>query len=240
MSNVQDGLLKGEWIRETGFGRWFLQSGVWVRYVLTVAIHDFAGLLKPKQLKVRRLLDAGCGQGLAFSILEDKLNPELIVGVDIDLELLGLAQEPASACECEVSLVNAKMSALDFPDGYFDMVFCHQLLHHTAHQEAALNELYRVLSPSGVLLVGESCQSFIKTLPVQMLFNHPNKSQKTAQGYIDLVKSCGFIVQEKETKLSAPWWSLPELGLFKKIGLSKKGGVEPTEVLFLAHKSQAF
>lgn len=235
MSNVQDGLLKGEWIRETGFGRWFLRSGVWVRYVLTVGIEDFADLLRPEQLNVERLLDAGCGQGLAFAILQDKLSPKSIVGVDIDLELLELAREPAKACACEVSLVNAKMSALDFPDGHFDMIFCHQLLHHTAYQEAALEELYRVLSPGGVLLVGESCQAFIKTMPVQMLFNHPNESQKTAQGYIDLVKSCGFIVQEKETKRSAPWWSLPELGLFKKIGLSKKGG-EPTEVLFLARK----
>lgn len=226
---------KHEWIRETRFGRWFLRSDTWVRYVLVVAINDFASLLKSRNFKVDKLLDAGCGQGLAFPILEKILKPKSIVGVDIDSELLSLASEPANECDCLVSLVNAKISKLDFPDESFDMVFCHQLLHHTGNQVGALKEMYRVMSPGGLLLVGESCISFINSLPVKLLFKHPSESQKTASEFIELVKSCGFIVDDDVIQSTAPWWSLPDLGVLDKLRKNKKTR-EPSEVLFVARK----
>ncbi len=231
----QHNTLNTDWVRETRFGRWFLQSGTWVRYVLGVAIKDFSQILTPQPIKMDKILDAGCGQGLALPLIEQSWKPNEIVGIDIDVELLELAKKPAEECHCDVTLKHAKISESGFQNDYFDVIFCHQLLHHTSGQTEALKEFYRILAPGGVLLIGESCRSFIKTLPVRLLFKHPKDAQKTASEFVNLVKENGFILNDDGIKTSSPWWSLADLGLLKKIGLNKPL-VEPTEVLIVARK----
>ncbi len=227
--------LNNEWVRETRFGRWFLSTDTWVRYVLLEAVQDFSSLLVGQNTKVAKILDAGCGQGLAFSLLEKQFSPDSIIGIDVDAELLAIAGEAAESCACRVSVSNASASNTGIESGSIDMIFCHQLLHHTANQEAILREFKRVLAPDGVLLIGESCHKFIRSLPVRLLFKHPKQTQKDAKGYIDLVKNAGFVVDQKDIQTTTPWWSRMDLGLLEKWGLSKKSPI-PTEVLIVARK----
>ncbi len=235
MDKKQYDILNKEWVRETKFGRWFLQSDTWVRYVLDVAIKDFSKILGPQPPAIDKMLDAGCGQGLAFPLLEQSWNPNKIVGIDIDAELLELAEDSAKKCRCGVTLKHAKISESGHQDDYFDMIFCHQLLHHTGGQTQALKEFYRILAPGGILLIGESCRTFINTLPVRLLFKHPADAQKTASEFVDLVKENGFSINDENIKTSTPWWSLSDLGFLKKIGVNTTQG-EPTEVLIVARK----
>lgn len=228
---------KKTWVRETRFGRWFLRTNTWYRYVLTEAVVDFKNMLGSRQYNTKRVLDAGCGEGLAFSLLEKYFQPQSIDGVDIDGEQLLSAQKTAAARSCNIALEHCSAAQLPYSDNSFDIIFCHQLLHHTAEQEAVLQEFYRVLAPNGWLLVGESCRSFINTWPVRLLFRHPNHVQKDSAGYINLVRQAGFVVNDADIKTSTPWWSLPDLGLKKKWGLERKNKVpEATEVLILASK----
>lgn len=44
------------------------------------------------------------------------------------------------------------VEALDFPDGYFDLIICNHVLEHVDHPESALAEFNRCLSPQGHLI----------------------------------------------------------------------------------------
>ena len=235
----QPAVSRQEWVRETRFGRWFLSTNIWFRYVLGEAVLDFDRMLGVDRSAVNRMLDAGCGIGLAFSLLEQYFQPKTIVGVDIDRELTEIAVTSAQQCECQVILETTLVVDLNFPDQSFDMIFCHQLLHHTADQEDTVQQFYRLLVPGGVVLIGESCRSFVCSLPVRSLFKHPMRAQKSAAEYVDLVKSMGFAVGEYDVKASTPWWSRWDLGLLEKLGIGGKKTLPATEILIVARKPTA-
>jgi len=95
-----------------------------------------------------------------------------------------------------------------------------------------------VLAPGGMLLLAESCEAFIKTWLVRLLFRHPPDVQKPAEGYLGLVRSAGFVFGDADVRISTPWWSLPDLGVTRRLGLMRKPPV-PTELLLVARKAPA-
>jgi 2-polyprenyl-3-methyl-5-hydroxy-6-metoxy-1,4-benzoquinol methylase len=227
------------WVRETRFGRWFLSTEVWRRYVLAQAIVDLNRMVGGEHPTPHRMLDAGCGIGLAFPLLEQHFQPRSILGVDIDRELIDIARASARQCRCQVDLQSTRVADLSLPDEDFDMIFCHQLLHHTMDQVETLRHIQRLLTPGGVLMIGESCRSFIRSFPVRLLFRHPIMVQKTATEYVDLVKSVGFEVLDGDVESSTPWWSRRDLGLLNKFAVAQRDASQATEVLIVARKPAA-
>lgn len=223
------------WVRETRFGRWFLSTQTWYRYVLSQAIIDFKALLGERLPVQARILDAGCGEGLAFGLLEQHFQPATITGIDIDAAQVKKAANVASQLATPASAQHTNASAPTFAAESFDLILCHQLLHHTSQQVETLREFYRLLRPGGVLLVGESCRSFINSVPVRLLFRHPEMAQKDAQGYRDLVRSAGFVFGDQDVQTTRPWWSRRCLGMAQKIGIGRNN-TEPTEILIVASK----
>ena len=63
-----------------------------------MAVWEFKQLLKNGHSGTDTILDAGCGQGLAFVLLEEHFHPRTIIGVDIDKEQMRLAPEMAKRC----------------------------------------------------------------------------------------------------------------------------------------------
>ncbi len=224
-----------EWVRESRFGQWFQTTDIWYDYVLSEAIVDFKQLLGNSISETHQLLDIGCHQGLAFQLLEEHFRPKTIIGVDIDSEQIRLALEAGTRCLCQVKCEQGTVYNLGLSDNSIDVIFCHQLLHHLSDQTSALEELYRILVPGGVLLSGESCRSFLDLLWVRLFFRHPKQIQKTAHEFVELIKASGFQIREDDIKSSIPWWSRKDLGLSEKIGLLQKPQ-EPTEVLMVARK----
>lgn len=228
---------KNIWVRETRFGRWFLSTHTWYRYVLSQAIIDFKALLKKRIPLQPRILDAACGQGLAFVLLEEYFLPSTMTGIDIDLEQVNKATMLTAKLATPTSVLHCNATEGNFPSGSFDLILCHQLLHHTRQQVEVLQAFYRLLRPGGILLVGESCRSFINSLPVRLLFRHPHMAQKDAQGYIELLHNAGFSFTDDDVQTSRPWWSRRCLGLAQKIGIGIHN-TEPTEILIVATKPQ--
>ena len=232
---LKDSVSEKDWVRESQFGRWFLTTNMWFRYVLSEAVLELTQLLQDRIANSPKILDAGCGQGTAFRLLEQHFQPKAIIGIDIDEEQIHLAPEAAKDCQCEVKLLRGSVCNLNLPDKSIDMIFSHQLLHHLSEQTKALKEFHRVLTPGGFLLIGESCRSFITSLYIRMLFRHPMHVQKTAEEYVALVKSIGFDIQDHDIKTSRPYWSCKDFGLSQRLGLSRKHQ-EPTEVFLIARK----
>ena len=232
--NKEQLIQENQWVRETLFGRWFLSTKTWFRFVLTEAVKDFKYLLGDHVPRASRILDIGCGQGASFRLLEQYFQPKMIIGADIDHTLLNNAASTADLCQCDIQLQHETVNKLSFADESFDMVFCHQLIHHVSNQTTALQELYRVLAAGGVMLISESCRPFINSWLVRLLFRHPMKSQKTAEEYIELLRSIGFHIDAHHIKTSSPWWSHQDFGLLEKIGFSRQKTI--TEMLLVARK----
>jgi ubiquinone/menaquinone biosynthesis C-methylase UbiE len=114
----------------------------------------FAGLqwasvtkvLDARSLEGVRALDVGCGFGRWTRWLNGRGARAL--GVDPTEEMLAAARK-ASSSSIEYSKMSA--TALDFPDGTFDLVTCITVIQHLepAEQEAAVREVARVLRPGG-------------------------------------------------------------------------------------------
>ncbi len=96
-----------------------------------------------------RLLNLGCGHGADF--LPFKSSFELY-GLDFSLEMLKLARKYADKSGFPVSLVQADVSRLPFPDESFDRAISIAVYHHINNKEdrlLAFSELRRVLKPGG-------------------------------------------------------------------------------------------
>lgn len=227
------------WVPETRFGQWFLGTNVWARYVVKVAMDDFVRLLPSPLPRPRRILDAGSGPGVSVPMLDAAFHPEEIVAIDANPAEVERTRLQAARCACRTEVRRGDAAHLPFADGSFDLILCHQLLHHVVPQKEVLREFHRVLAPGGVLLVAESCRSFILTAPVRLLFRHPNHVQRTAEGYQQLVREAGFEFEAKHVLTATPFWSQTDWGLRERLGWRRAADAEPTELTMVAFKPAA-
>ena len=206
-----------DWVRETSFGTWFLETKTWRHRVIRVALLDLQRLIPPRT-RYPTILDFGCGAGRALRLLDIMFRPEIVIGLDIDRDQLARAMPEAGRCRARVSLRVGTGSRLPVPDRSIDMVFCHQTLHHLTDHDGAIHELYRVLRPGGTLLLAESCRRYIRSLPIRALFRHPMHVQKSAAEYLLLLRRIGFDVRPAAVRTPYPWWSRPDLGVLEWLG----------------------
>jgi SAM-dependent methyltransferase len=224
------------WVPETPIGIWFQTSPIWRNFVVAPAVDELARTFASVRgdCQAPRILDAGCGDGCAFDLLEHYFHPRSIVAVDIDTRLMNRARKAMQKCRCEVVVHAGDLGNLTLADASVDMVFCHQSLHHVSDQVRVLKELRRVLRPNGALLIAESCRIFIRTLWVQLFFRHPMAVQRSASEYVALLRSEGFLVDDRYVFTSSPWWSQRDLGLRERMGWKQSNGAEPTQVRAVA------
>ncbi len=192
--------------------------------------------MQPRPASVQAVLDIGFGHGKALLELGRRLRPQRLVGIDADPRSRPRAQAELQSHGIIAELVITNAASIDWPDESFDVVFCHQTLHHIIAQEAALVEFFRVLKPGGVLLLAESTRCFIHSLPVRLLFRHPMHLQKTAEQYIALVRQAGFDVPAEKISFPYLWWSRPDIGLMEWLGFEIPSRREETLVNLVATK----
>ena len=111
-----------------------------------------------------RVLDAGCGRGLALIGCAKKLTTGMAVGVDLwaakDLSNNNpeatLANAAAEGVADRVEVETGDVTKLPFPDASFDAVITMTVLHNIPTRSArdrALRELVRVLRPGGRIAI---------------------------------------------------------------------------------------
>jgi ubiquinone/menaquinone biosynthesis C-methylase UbiE len=89
-----------------------------------------------------RVLDVGCGQGVALEVFRDAGLDPLGVTLGPDVEVCR---------EKGFDVREMDFSFLDFPDASFDLVWCRHAIEHSVFPFFTLSELHRILKPGGVL-----------------------------------------------------------------------------------------
>ncbi|MDQ6779067.1 MAG: class I SAM-dependent methyltransferase [Actinomycetota bacterium] len=109
-----------------------------------------------------RILEIGCGRGIALPAIRRLCHPSRLVGIDIDDSLL--VEATANSTDIDVELIRADVRALPFPDETFDVVIDFGTCYHISHPAEAMSEIARVLAPRGL---------FCHETPLMQLLSHP-------------------------------------------------------------------
>jgi len=226
-----------DYIPETAFGDWFLQTPTWDVHVLEVALRDLDPMMPARRASYPVVVDVGCGWGGSLKKLNERFKPERLVGLDIAPKMVEAAAREAAALRTAkggaVEVVQASSAAIPLPDASVDLLFCHQTFHHLVDQHAAIAEFFRVLKPGGTLLFAESTRRYIHSWIIRLLFRHPMEVQKTAPEYLALVRSAGFEVPDAQVSYPFLWWSREDLGLVERVLRIKPAAVREETLINL-------
>ncbi len=232
---------QARWVPDTRFGGWFQRTSLWQGYVVEPALaslHRLLGAAAPEP-GVARVLDAGCGAGGAFAGLESRFRPRAITAVEIDPRMVAAASAAAARCSCEIAVLEADVESLELPAASFDVILCHQTLHHLGRPGAALAGFVRLLRPGGALLLAESCQRFTQSLPIRALFRHPRGGPRSAEEYLCLVREAGFELHPEQVLHPDRFWARADLGLLERFTGRRVPPAEPAQLLLVARRPAA-
>jgi SAM-dependent methyltransferase len=95
------------------------------------------------------VLDAACGVGYGSAHLAG--HGARVLGVDIDAETIAYARQRYGGSASRFEKMD--VSALELPDGAFDVVCSFETIEHVEDPVAAITEAARVLRPDGVYVV---------------------------------------------------------------------------------------
>jgi ubiquinone/menaquinone biosynthesis C-methylase UbiE len=114
-----------------------------------------------------RVLEVGCGRGIALPVLQRYLEPSRLVGLDIDRELLDEAGRRLDSTGTPAELIPGDVRRLPFPSADFDLIIDFGTCFHIDRPDDALREISRVLAPGGI---------FATETKLNQLFSHPLRS----------------------------------------------------------------
>ena len=124
------------------YERWLVPfvMGPWVSTLLDLA-EISAG---------ERILDVACGTGVVSRLAARRVGPAgAVTGIDLNEGMLAAAERLPLPPGLTVAWRAGSALALPFPDREFDVVLCQQGLQFFPDRPKALNEMRRVLTPSG-------------------------------------------------------------------------------------------
>lgn len=115
-----------------------------------------------------RILEVGCGRGVALPVFDRLCEPTRLVGLDIDPELLAVAAANLREQGATAELIAADVREMPFDEGAFDVIVDFGTLFHIARPQAASAEIARVLAPGG---------TFVHETKASQLLSHPVRSR---------------------------------------------------------------
>jgi SAM-dependent methyltransferase len=136
------------------------------------------------EVRPRRVLDVGCGQGELAQRIATELHAE-VTGVDQSARMVELTRKRG------VDARLGDVQELDFPDGSFDCVVAAWMLFHVPDLDRGLGEIARVLRPGGRLVAAtngpdhlQELYDLLGTQPVHSEFNADNGERALLRHFV--------------------------------------------------------
>jgi SAM-dependent methyltransferase len=111
-----------------------------------------------------RILEVGCGPGIALPPIARALRPYRLVGIDADTTQVARARHRLKETETAAEARWADVRDLPFEEASFDLVIDFGTCYHISRRARALAEIARVLRPGGL---------FVEETPLSQLLSHP-------------------------------------------------------------------
>lgn len=108
---------------------------------------------KIKKLKVKSILDAGCGNGDLLIALRKSGFAGLLTGIDLSKGMLKSGIRQNSREKLGIKFIVADAEKLPFKDKSFDLVISKHMLYHLPNPQKGVNEMYRCLKNNGFLMI---------------------------------------------------------------------------------------
>lgn len=133
---------------ESAYGVGFLSPG---------GADELGDMLSGLRLDGQAVLDLGCGVGGACFLLARDFGAGRVLGIDVEADSIARALDAAKALGLDdrVSFEHVQPGPLPFPDGQFDLIFTKDVVCHVPDKAPLLAEVFRVLRPGGLLVLGD-------------------------------------------------------------------------------------
>ena len=164
------------------------------------------------------LLDVGCGEGRhIFGVMQDYPLMKCI-GIDMDHESIKIAEEGydyfKSISHAGAEFLKGSAYNIPFPDNFFDLVICSEVLEHLHEYNDAVREMHRVLKPGGKLYA-----SVPASWPEKICWNLSKDYQNQPGGHLRIFDQKGlvseiqeegfiFLSSERFHAIHSPYWWL--------------------------------
>ena len=164
------------------------------------------------------LLDVGCGEGRhIFGVMQDYPLMKCI-GIDMDHESIKIAEEGydyfKSISQAGAEFLKGSAYNIPFPDNFFDLVICSEVLEHLHEYNDAVKEMHRVLKPGGKLYA-----SVPASWPEKICWNLSKDYQNQPGGHLRIfnqkklvseIQDEGFLFLSSERfhAIHSPYWWL--------------------------------
>ena len=99
------------------------------------------------------ILDVGCGRGGGLSYIYRYLSPNFVTGVDLNKKAINCCNKKYSTER--IKFLHANAQKLNFQKDSFDVVINVESSHRYSQMDIFLDEVYRVLKPSGFFLFAD-------------------------------------------------------------------------------------
>jgi len=137
--------------------KWQLSSAAALHYhkfVHPLMVPWIIRLIDKAQIKSgQRVLDLACGTGFVSRLAAEKVGSRgQVSAVDLNEGMLAAARKyEYNQKGARIEWIAADVIELPFPDACFDLVLCQQGMQFFPDTQAAIKEIYRVLTPDGRL-----------------------------------------------------------------------------------------
>ena len=156
-----------------------------------------------------RVLEFGCGTGSTAIALAPHVQDYL--ATDISGEMLAIARGEAEGID-NLRFEQKRLEGIAPPEGGFDAVLAHSVLHLLPDKEAAIAQAYALLKPNGVFISSTTCMAKGGLLkPLLWAGNKlgllPMVKFFSADALVEAVQAAGFEIEER-------WQQTPKAAVF--------------------------
>jgi ubiquinone/menaquinone biosynthesis C-methylase UbiE len=159
-------------------------------------------------LEAEQVLDVACGTGRLLEILAERSDQVKLAGIDRVPAMLDAASRRIGQ---RATLLEGAAEKLPFSDAAFQLVISTNAMHYFSDVDAALQEIRRVISPSGNLVITDWCRDYFwmkllnRVLPMTRHAHvHTFGTRELEQHLLD----AGFEISAKTSKKIDWFWGL--------------------------------